>query len=136
MNEKKKDNVSFFGRLKKAMGVTSGRNELNATDAFFKTKYGDIASPEQYIAVAQKHILRLITSRMEMYSRDSLDAVFRSYYCLVDFDSEMGVYADEIFKPFIERGFSVINLSDKVDEISSDYVYAISWDRRGRINKG
>ena len=135
MSKEKNEGTGFFTRLKKAMGVNTDKNGLNATDAFFKTKYGDITSPEQYIEVAQNYIIRMITTRMDQYNRDPRDAVFRSYYCLVDFDSEMGEYMDEIFAPFVERGFNIINLSDKVPEINSDYVFAVSWDKRGRVNK-
>ena len=29
--------------------------------------------------------------------------------------------------PFIEKGFKVINLSEKIDELKNENVYLISW---------
>jgi hypothetical protein len=36
---------------------------------------------------------------------------------------------DEIFKPFKEGGFKIINLSEKIDEIDNEHVYLISWKK-------
>jgi hypothetical protein len=36
---------------------------------------------------------------------------------------------DEVFKPFIDGGFKVINLSENVKEIDDENVYLISWKK-------
>lgn len=107
---------------------------VSATDAFFRTKYGDIKSPEQYVEVAQSYIRRMIESRIDPYRRDPKDAIFRSYYCIVDFDSEMRDYMDKIFEPFKRDGYLVTKLSGRIEEIKNELVFIVSWDKRDGIS--
>lgn len=69
MEEKK----SFLDKIKGIMkGTRTKKDSVDAMDAFFQTKYGDIKSPEHYVEVAQQYITRMIKTRMnpERYNPD------------------------------------------------------------------
>ena len=82
---------------------------LTAEEAYFKTKYGVYRTVEQRIKDNQKNIKELIKSKV------------------TPLDDELKPYVNDIFKPFVENGFKVINLSDKVEEINDELVFLISW---------
>ena len=50
-----------------------------------------------------------------------------SYRCVIDLEEDLSQYKDEILNPFIEKGFKIIDLSEKIDEIEDEHVYLISW---------
>ena len=52
---------------------------------------------------------------------------YSSYHCVVDIEEDILKYVDDIFKPFSESGFEIINLSEECQKISEDGVYLISW---------
>lgn len=133
-NCNKKEGPGLFRKLGGMLGVEMRKKgEETATDAFFRTKYGGIMSPDHYVEAAQSYIRRMISARTDPYDRSPEEILFRSYYCMVDFDSEMKDYMDRIFEPFIEAGYSVTKISGKIEEIKNDLVYIISWDKRGGL---
>lgn len=124
------------GFLDKVKDFFSGTNtsEVSATEVFFRTKYGSVMCPEDYVKTAQSYIRKVIYSRSDpSYRRSPEEALFRSYYCLIDIDSEMKDYIDQIFEPFVNAGFAVTKLSGRVEEIKEDYVYLVSWDKRNGV---
>lgn len=135
-DEKKDGSIGFFRKMGDVFGMKANKKtEESATDVFFRTKYGGIMSPEAYVKAAQSHIRKMVNARSDMFRRSPEDSLFRSYYCMVDFDSEMSDYMDEIFNPFIEAGYVVTKLSGKIEEIKDEQVYLISWDKRGGLSK-
>ena len=52
---------------------------------------------------------------------------FSSYHCVLDIEDDLAAYVDIVFKPFVDNGFTIINLSDNVEEIDEPYVYLVSW---------
>lgn len=98
---------------------------LTAEEAYFKTKYGVYRTVEQRIKDNQKNIKELIKSKVTPAYK--AETKFSSFYCVIDLDDELKPYVNDIFKPFIENGFKVINLSDKVEEINDELVFLISW---------
>ena len=109
---------------------------LTAQEAYFKTKYGDISSLDEYIEVAQNHIALEIRRNMtpNVYANINEDK-FHSYYAMVDFDEDMVPYVDEIFKPFKDNGFQFIPLHDRIEEINNASVWLISWDKRRNLKR-
>lgn len=99
--------------------------EFTAEEAYFRTKYGIYRTVEQRIKDNQKMIKEAIRSKVAPTYRPVTN--FSSYYCVIDLDEELKPYVNDIFSPFIERGFKVINLSEKVEEIHDDLVFLISW---------
>ena len=47
--------------------------------------------------------------------------------CVINLEENLSQYKDEILNPFIEKGFKIIDLSEKIDEIEDEHVYLISW---------
>lgn len=109
---------------------------LTAQEAYFRTKYGDIKSLDEYIKVAQNHIALEIRRNMIPNTYESANEdKFHSYYAMVDFDDDMVPYVEEIFKPFKDKGFQFIPLSDRIEEINNASVWLISWDKRKNLQR-
>ena len=127
----------FFNRCMKSI-FPWHRNEklLTAQEAYFRTKYGDITSLDEYIAVAQNHIALEIKRCLSpnLYANADEDK-FHSYYAMVDFDEDMVPYVDEIFKPFRDNGFQFIPLHDRIEEVNNASVWLISWDKRRKLER-
>ena len=95
---------------------------LTAEEAYFKTKYGVYRTVEQRIKDNQKNIKELIKSKVTLAYK--AETKFSSFSCVIDLDDDLKPYVNDIFKPFVENGFKVINLSDKVED---KLVFFISW---------
>ena len=52
---------------------------------------------------------------------------YSSYHCVVDIEEDILKYVDDIFKPFSDSGFEIINLSEECQQISVEGVDLISW---------
>lgn len=127
---------SFISKCSKLFFPREDDMPLTAEQAYFKTKYGDISSLEQYIKVAQSHIA--IEIKRNMFPNTMSNAnedKFHSYYAMVDFDDDMVPYVEEIFKPFKDNGFLFIPLHDRIEEINKASVWLISWDKRRNLKR-
>ena len=124
---KSKDNV-----IKKAVNKLFNKDdgEFTAEKAWIKSTYGANVNftLEERIANKQKSIREIIKSKFR-YQTDNINNIlsFSSYRCVIDIEKDLELHKDEILKPFIDGGFKVINLSEKVDEIDDENVYLISW---------
>ena len=127
VEEEKKGGI-FSKMIKKVFSKDDG--EFTAERAWLETTYGEGAnlSLEDRIANKQREIVNLIKSKFP--ARNS-DMVFynkhTSYRCVIDIEEDLAQYKDEVLNPFIEKGFKIIDLSEKVDEIEDEHVYLISW---------
>lgn len=126
VKEEKKGNI--FSKVKKVFSKEEA--EFTAERAWLETTYGEGCnlSLEERIANKQKEIMDLIKSKFP--SRTSnvvLCSGHTSYRCVIDFEEDLAQYKDEILKPFDEKGFKIIDLSEKVDEIEDEHVYLVSW---------
>lgn len=109
---------------------------MTADEAYFKSKNGYYVSTEKRILNHQKHIKELIKSKYKIPSSNSYqDTVFSSFYCVYDFETDMKPYIDEVFKPFIERGFEITNLSEAIPSLNDECVYLISWNKTIKSEK-
>ena len=124
---KLKDNV-----IKKAVSKLFNKDdgEFTAEKAWIKSTYGANVNftLEERIANKQKSIREIIKSKFR-YQTDNINNIlsFSSYRCVIDIEKDLELHKDEILKPFIDGGFKVINLSEKVEEIDDENVYLISW---------
>ena len=122
-----KDNV-----IKKAVSKLFNKDdgEFTAEKAWIKSTYGANVNftLEERIANKQKSIREIIKSKFR-YQTDNINNIlsFSSYRCVIDIEKDLELHKDEILKPFIDGGFKVINLSEKVEEIDDENVYLISW---------
>lgn len=126
VEEEKKGGI--FSKVKKVFSKDEG--EFTAERAWLETTYGEgrNLSLEERISNKQKEIRELIESKfpgrnsnMVIYSKHT------SYRCVFDIEEDLAQYKDEILNPFIDKGFKIIDLSEKVDEIEDEHVYLISW---------
>ena len=76
------------------------------------------------IKLHQHKINRLITEKTSMRSNGD---TFTDYRCVYSFPKDVEPYIEAILKPFADKGYTIINLSDKIDEIQDEHVYLISW---------
>lgn len=108
---------------------------MSAEEAYYKSKNGYYVATEKRILNHQKHIKDLIKSKYKLPSTNSIqDTVFSSFYCVYDFENDMKPYIDEVFKPFVERGFEITNLSEAIPSLNDECVYLISWNKSVKSN--
>lgn len=135
--EKKETNIETTVKtkdsvIKKAVSKLFNKDdgEFTAEKAWIKSTYGANVNftLEERIANKQKSIREIIKSKFR-YQTDNINNIlsFSSYRCVIDIEKDLELHKDEILKPFIDGGFKVINLSEKVEEIDDENVYLISW---------
>ena len=124
---KSKDNV-----IKKAINKVFNKDDgqFTAEKAWIKSTYGSNVNftLEERIANKQKSIREIIKSKFRSLSGGSEPLLnYSSYRCVIDIEEDLVAFKNEILQPFIDGGFKVINLSEKVGEIEDENVYLISW---------
>lgn len=128
-------NVKNLGEDKKPNIITKTLNkmfnkdegEFSAEMAWLSTTYGVGANRpiEERIANKQKDIMNVIKSKFR-YSTTGQESN-SNYRCVVDIEEDLAAVKDVVMTPFIEKGFKVINLSEKIDEVKDENIYLISW---------
>lgn len=122
--EDKKPNI-ITKTLNKMFNKDEG--EFSAEMAWLSTTYGVGANRpiEERIANKQKDIMNVIKSKFR-YSTTGQESN-SNYRCVVDIEEDLAAVKDVVMAPFIEKGFKVINLSEKIDEVKDENIYLISW---------
>ena len=121
----------FVDKTKKLFGYKE-KPEFTAEYAWIETTYGEgsYRSLEERIADKQKYIINIIKSKFPSHLDGQRSSNSNgSYRCVVDIEEDLYSVVDEIFKPFIEGGFKIIALSEKIEEIDNEHVYLISWKK-------
>lgn len=119
----------FVDKTKKLFGYKE-KPEFTAEYAWIETTYGEgsYRSLEERISDKQKYIINIIKSKFPSHLDGQRSSNSNgSYRCVVDIEEDLYSVVDEIFKPFIEGGFKIIDLSEKIEEIDNEHVYLISW---------
>ena len=98
---------------------------VTCDEAYCITTYGRYDEIDDMIARQQARINEKVSSKLAPARMG--DSKFNAYTCIVDLAPDLSTYSDKIFKPFIDRGFKVVNLSERVEEIADDNVYLLSW---------
>lgn len=128
ISEEKKTNI-----FKKAFNIVFNKEEegdFTAESAWLKSTYGSGISctTEERIANKQKSIKETIKSKFRITNGGTeAHNTSSSYRCIIDIEEDLAAYKDVILQPFINNGFKVINLSEKVEDIEDENVYLISW---------
>lgn len=102
--------------------------ELSACEAYMRTKYGAYKTIAQRINDIQNDIKFKIKSKIAIAGAN--DTIFSSYFCVIEIDNDMKEYVNDIFKPFKDKGFKIIALSDKIEELKDELVFFISWYKK------
>ena len=136
-------NVKNLGEDKKPNIITKILNkmfnkdegEFSAEMAWLSTTYGVGANRpiDERIANKQKDIMNVIKSKFR-YSTTGQESN-SNYRCVVDIEEDLAAVKDVVMTPFIEKGFKVINLSEKIDEVKDENIYLISWNNIFRHTK-
>lgn len=128
MEDELRERNDVFTRIKNWWMKKTSLNEniMPATSAYSKTTYGSDMDKDSLVKLHQHQINRLIKDKTEF--RTNGDS-FADYRCVYSFPKDMAPYIDEVMQAFIDNGYNVINLSEKVEEIQNDNVYLISWYR-------
>ena len=133
--ESKVENKNALSELvdktKKLFGYKE-KPEFTAEYAWIETTYGEgsYRSLEERISDKQKYIINIIKSKFPSHLDGQRSSNSNgSYRCVIDIEEDLYSVVDEIFKPFIEGGFKIINLSEKIEEIDNEHVYLISWKK-------
>ena len=130
MKQSEEKTNSTFEYLKKVFHKE--KPEFTAEYAWLETTYGGgtFLTLEERIKGKQDYIRNLIKSKFPSHDeRYKPVNVNGSYRCVVDIEEDLVCCVDEVFKPFIEGGFKIINLSEHIKEIEDENVYLISWKK-------
>ena len=121
----------FVDKTKKLFGHKD-KPEFTAEYAWIETTYGEgsYRSLEERISDKQRQIMNTIKSKFPSHLDEQRSSNSNgSYRCVVDIEEDLVCCIEEIFKPFIDGGFKIINLSEQVKEINNENVYLISWKK-------
>lgn len=84
--------------------------------------------PER-IARRQMDIKDTIKSKYAVFSQNGQVLKHPEFNCVVTIEEDLIRYVEELFKPFIDGGFEIINISKACEDIHEDNVFFISWRR-------
>lgn len=129
LDEQKLAEPKKEGLLKK-IGKTFDKKEnpFTAESCFIQSKYGEGAykKPEDRIKDKQDHIRSVIRSKFAP-SMGMAVPNYSSYHAVVDIEEDLTKYVDQVFKPFLEGGFEIINLTKECKSVIDNGIYLISW---------
>lgn len=102
-------------------------NVVSADVAYCRATYGMNTNVENLIKLHQHQINRIINDKTAYKSDGN---TFIDYRCVYSFPKDVAPYIDRILSVFIEKGYTIMNLSEKIDELKDDNVYLISWYKK------
>ena len=112
---------------KKIVGFNQAE-PLTAERAWLVASYGNgkHGNIQERIKEKQKEIDLTIMDHVNncVISRGGYGCLF---YCTINIGKDIIKYADEIVAPFKDRGFVVVNLSERISEFDIEGTYLISW---------
>lgn len=101
---------------------------MPAEVAYCRATYGEQANVTNLIKMHQHKINRLINEKTSL--RTTNGDTFTDYRCVYSFPTDMTPYISDILKIFKDKGYEIINLSEKIQDIQDEHVYLISWYRK------
>lgn len=125
--------------IKKVLGMRQKEKCIPADEAYFKTRYGFYVDMEKRVELIQSKINDLISSYFKSGRAESYYE--GPFFCTMTIEGDMIGYKDKIFSPFIENGYTVVDLDERVEELSGQHIFIISWRnahdfRQGREDTG
>lgn len=100
---------------------------ISADTAYCKATYGEKMTVQTLIKMHQSQINSLINDKTQSSTNGY---AFTDYHCVYSFPNDIEPYIGQILSVFVEKGYKVINLSEKVEEIQNEHVYLISWYKK------
>ena len=125
-NEKTKNVRPIWLRLQNWWKAKTSLEEdiMTAEAAYCKSTYGTEMELKTIIKLHQHQISKLVNNKTAFRSNGD---TFGDYFCMYSFPNDVAPYIGEILEPFKKRGYSIINLSERVEEFKNYNVYSISW---------
>ena len=113
--------------LEKILGKKN-EPDFSAERAWIESTYGEgcYVPISERIKEKQEYIKSSIQAKFRHIYQNNVRS-FSSYHCVIDIEDDLAAYVETVFKPFVDNGFTIINLSDKVEEIDEPHVYLVSW---------
>lgn len=122
-----------IGLLGKILGKKN-EPDFSAERAWIESTYGEgsYVPISERIKEKQEYIKSSIQTKFRQIYQSNAHShynarSFSSYHCVIDIEDDLVAYVKTVFKPFVDNGFTIINLSDKVKEIDEPHVYLVSW---------
>ncbi len=84
--------------------------------------------PER-IKIKQEGIASTIKSKYATFDQNGVILKHPEFNCVVTLEEDIANHVEEVFKPFIEGGFEIINLSKECPDVNEENVFFISWRR-------
>lgn len=106
---------------------TAEEEIIPADTAYCRATYGENTTIKNLIKIHQHKINKLINEKTSMRTNGD---TFTDYRCVYSFPMDIEPYIAQILKVFIDKGYKVINLSDKIEDIQDEHVYLISWYKK------
>ena len=105
-------------------GKTSTEEDvISANEAFCRATYGEKMDTKTLVKLHQHQLNKLIKEKLAFnYDKNSF-----GYRCVYSFPNDMKPFIAQVLEPFKNKGYEIINLSEKVEELKADNVYLISW---------
>lgn len=98
---------------------------LSRSDAYAKTKDNKSVNIDDYIARQREKIINDINSKAfgPHYEYNVND-----FMVMESFSKDMEPYIDTILDPIREKGYTVVNLKERVPEMAESNYYLILWN--------
>lgn len=77
----------------------------------------------------QDDIVRVIKSKYIDYGQNGNISKQPEFNCVVTIEEDIIRHVEDVFNPFINGGFEIINISKACEDIHEPNVYFISWRR-------
>lgn len=110
-------NKQIFELFSKLIKRSDAR--LTANNAYLKSKYQRIQTDEERVKDFKEIIETLIAAKCEV----------GHYCCVVQLTNDLAKFLDEIVNEFIEIGYTVVNLKEKIEGIENIYLF-FCWDKK------
>lgn len=118
------------GLLEK-MGLKHEEEPLTCERCAYETINGEntFKTLPERIKRKQEDIVRVIKSKYVSYAQNGYINKQPEFNCVVTIEEDIIRYVEDVFKPFIDGGFEIINISKACEDIHEDNVFFISWRR-------
>ena len=108
-----------IGLLGKILGKRN-EPEFSAERAWIESTYGEgcYVPISERIKEKQDYIKSSIQTKFRQVSQNNTRS-FSSYHCVIDIEDDLAAYVETVFKPFIDNGFTIINLSIRLRRLTN-----------------
>jgi hypothetical protein len=113
------------------MGLKREEEPLTCERCAYETLNGEdsFRSLPERIRKKQASITSTIKSKYAVVAQNGVVEKQAEFNCVVTIEEDLSRYVEEVFKPFIDGGFEIINISKACEDIHEDNVFFISWRR-------